>query len=140
MGKIFLKLATLKISVRFNIQCIREEHNKDMNAAKNNGTTETIEAHEKLYQILKDKKLISLNILTNDTCLCNNFRHCNIVLMKIEWKQRNYAETIQVLEKYLKLKKAARRAADNSTCLHWDSFEINTYKSQYNESVLSCWS
>ena len=37
-----------------------------------------------------------------------------------------YAETIQVLQKYLELTKAARTAADNSTCLHSDSFGINT--------------
>ena len=36
--------------------------------------------------------------------------------------------TIQVLQKYLKLTKSARTAAENSTCLHSDSFEINTDK------------
>ena len=34
------------------------------------------------------------------------------------------------------LTKAAKKAADNSTCLHSDSFKINTGKSQGNESVL----
>ena len=43
MGKIILKLATLKISVRLNIQLLREEHDKDLNSANENGTTETIE-------------------------------------------------------------------------------------------------
>ena len=47
------------------------------------------------------------------------------------------AETIQVPQKYLKTTIAARTAADNSTCLHSNSFEINTYKSQDNELVLS---
>ena len=35
-----------------------------------------------------------------------------------------------------KLAKAARKPADNSTCLHSDSFEINIGKSQGNKSVL----
>ena len=48
-----------------------------------------------------------------------------------------YAKTFQVIQKCLKLTKAARTAADNSTFLHSDSFEINTDKSQDNESVLS---
>ena len=34
------------------------------------------------------------------------------------------------------LTKARRKAADNSTCLHSDSFKINTGESQGNESVL----
>ena len=37
----------------------------------------------------------------------------------------------------MKLTKAAITAADNSTCLQSDTFEINTDKSQDNESVLS---
>ena len=32
--------------------------------------------------------------------------------------------------------KSARKAAENSTCLHSDSFEINTGKLQGNGSVL----
>ena len=43
-------------------------------------------------------------------------------------KEEKYDETIQVLKKYLKLTKPARTAAENSTCLHSDSFEINTDK------------
>ena len=43
-------------------------------------------------------------------------------------KAEKDAETIQVPQKYLKLIKAARTAAENSACLHSDSFEINTYK------------
>ena len=52
-------------------------------------------------------------------------------------KAQKYSEIIQVLQKYLKLTKSARTAANNSTFLNSDSFEINTDKSQYNESVLS---
>ena len=47
-------------------------------------------------------------------------------------KEQKGAETIQLLQKYLKLAKASRKAADNSTYLHSDGFEINTGKSQYN--------
>ena len=46
------------------------------------------------------------------------------------------AETIQVLKKNLLLEKLARRAADNSTCFYSYNFEINTGKSQGNESVV----
>ena len=53
-------------------------------------------------------------------------------------KEEKDSKTIQVLEKYLKLTKEARIAVDNSNCSHSDSFEINTYKSKDNESVLSC--
>ena len=38
MGEIIQKLATLNILVRLNIQWLREEHGKDLNAAKDNGT------------------------------------------------------------------------------------------------------
>ena len=43
MIKIILKLATLKIPVSLNIRWLREEHDRELNAAKDNGTTETIE-------------------------------------------------------------------------------------------------
>ena len=52
-------------------------------------------------------------------------------------KSERDAEPIQVLQKYLKLNNSARISADDSTFLHSDSFEINTEKSQDNESVLS---
>ena len=52
-------------------------------------------------------------------------------------KSEKDAKTVQLLQKYLKATKAAKTAADSSTCLHSDIFEINTDKSQYNESVLS---
>ena len=41
-GKIILKLETLEISVRLNIQWLREKHDKELNDAKDNGTKETI--------------------------------------------------------------------------------------------------
>ena len=52
-----------------------------------------------------------------------------------EEKSEKYYKTIQVLQKDLKLTKAERTAAENSTFLHSDSFKINTDKSQVNESV-----
>ena len=36
----------------------------------------------------------------------------------------------------MKWAESATTAADSLSCLHWNSFEINTYKSQDNESVL----
>ena len=51
-------------------------------------------------------------------------------------KALKYAKTTQVPQKYLKLAKSTRTAADNSICLYSDSFEINTGKSHVNESVL----
>ena len=56
MGKIILKLATLKISACLNFQLLREDHDKQLNAAKYNGTIETIEELDKLCQIMEDKK------------------------------------------------------------------------------------
>ena len=53
-------------------------------------------------------------------------------------KSEKDAKTIQVLQKDLKWTKSARTITDNSTCLHSDSFEINSEKSQDNKSVLSC--
>ena len=45
-------------------------------------------------------------------------------------KSQRGSETIQVLQKDLKFKKAAIKEAYNSTCLHSDSFEIKPGKSQ----------
>ena len=56
MGKI-LKLATLKISTRLNMLQLIEEHDKVLNPAKGNGTTETIEELDKLRHTLEDKKV-----------------------------------------------------------------------------------
>ena len=58
---------------------------------------------------------------------------------EVSVKAEKYSETIRVLQRYMKWTKSARTAADNSTCLHSDSFEINSEKSQDNKSVLS-WS
>ena len=52
-------------------------------------------------------------------------------------KAEKYVETIQLLQKDLKSTKSARTVEENSTCLHSDSFEINTDKSQDHETVLS---
>ena len=56
MGKKILKLATLNSSARLNMQRLREEHEKAPNAARDNGTTETIKEIDKLRQIMEDKK------------------------------------------------------------------------------------
>ena len=53
MGKAIPKIAALKISVRFNMQRLIEEHDNVLNAAKDNGTTETIEELEKLRQTME---------------------------------------------------------------------------------------
>ena len=53
-------------------------------------------------------------------------------------KEEKDTETILVLQKYLKLIKTERTVAYNLTCLHPYISEINTDKSQDNESVLSC--
>ena len=54
-----------------------------------------------------------------------------------DWvKSYKDAKIVQLIQKYMKLTKAARTSAENSTWLHSDSFEINTYKSQDNESVI----
>ena len=38
------------------MQRLREEHDKDMNATKENGETETIEELDKLHQIIEGEK------------------------------------------------------------------------------------
>ena len=43
MDKTILKLSTLKSSTRLNMQQLREEHDEALNAANDNGETETIE-------------------------------------------------------------------------------------------------
>ena len=82
MGNIFLKIVTLKISVRLNIQWLIEEHNKELNAAKDNGTIETIEKLDKLCQILEDKNVMLWKLVRDETRLWKNLRHWNRVLMK----------------------------------------------------------
>ena len=62
MDKTILKLATLKSSARLNMQRLREEHNEALNAAKDNGATETIEELDKLRQVLEDRKCDAMNI------------------------------------------------------------------------------
>ena len=56
MGKKILKIATLKSSACLNMQRLREEHDKALNAAKKNGTTEIIKELDNLHQILENKK------------------------------------------------------------------------------------
>ena len=56
MGKTILKLTTLKISARLNMQQLIEEHDEVLNAAKDNGTTKTVKEVETFRQILKDKE------------------------------------------------------------------------------------
>ena len=52
MEKIILKIETLKSFTLLNMQRLREEHDEALNAAKANGTTETIEEIDKLSQTL----------------------------------------------------------------------------------------
>ena len=53
MYKTILKLSTLKSLTRLTMQQLREEHDEALNAAKKNGTTETIEELHKLSQTLE---------------------------------------------------------------------------------------
>ena len=46
----------MKISDHLNMHQLIEEHDKVLNAAKEKGTTETIEELEKLHQNMEDKK------------------------------------------------------------------------------------
>ena len=87
-------------------------------------------------KIWKTKKVVFCKFFRREACLWKNLRRCIIVLMKRVKNQRKWYKTIQVLQKDLKFEKAARKAEDNSTCLHSDSLEINTGKSQRNKSVL----
>ena len=51
---------------------MREDHNKELNAAKDNGTTENIEELDKLCHIMEDKKGDVIKLVRNETYLWNN--------------------------------------------------------------------
>ena len=76
----------MKRSIHLNTQQLREEHDKALNAAKENGTTETIEELDKLSQNLEDKiyflQLILLVIL-------NLYNHMYQVLIHLEFQVNN---------------------------------------------------
>ena len=55
MERKILRLSTLKSSTHLSMQRLREEHDKVMNYAKDNGTAETIEEIDKLSQNIEDK-------------------------------------------------------------------------------------
>ena len=82
IDKIFLKLATLKISFHLNIPWMREENDKYLNTAKENGTTETIKELDKLCHITEGKKVMWWKVVRNEKCLWKNLSHCNRFLMK----------------------------------------------------------
>ena len=64
MDKTFLKISTLKSSTHFIMQRPREEHDEVLNAAKDNGTAETIEELDKLSLTLENKfQLLQLLLL-----------------------------------------------------------------------------
>ena len=54
MDKTILKLTTLESPECLNIQIVREEHDGALNAAKDNGTTETIEELDRFRQTLEE--------------------------------------------------------------------------------------
>ena len=69
----------------------------------------------------------------------HTYRTTYHVETEFQWRDRktkricqNYSSTTEWLEDI----KAERTEAENSTWVHQDSFEINTEKSQVNESVL----
>ena len=62
------------------MQQLREEHNEALNAAKYNGTTETIEEIFKLRQNMEYKKVMLWKLVSSKTCLCKNLGRCNRVL------------------------------------------------------------
>ena len=84
MEKAVLKLETLKISDRFNMQQLIEEHDDVLNAARDNGTTETIEELDKLHQNMEYKKVMLWKLVRIKTYLWRNLSHCIIILIKRE--------------------------------------------------------
>ena len=107
------------------MQWLREEHDKELNAAKDNGTTETIEEPDKLCQILEDKKGDIMKFSEELDTLMEKLRALQHSFNKERVKVEKYSETIQVPQKYLKWTKAERTTADNSTWLHPESFKVN---------------
>ena len=68
-----LKIATLKSSVRLDIQRLIKEHDEVLNVAKYNGASEFIEELDKLHQILEDRKDDYMEIGEERDMLRGNF-------------------------------------------------------------------
>ena len=92
-----------------------------LNVAKDNGATESIEEIDNLLQILE-----------GGSCAMKIGGERDILSVKLKALQHNFNEeksksdkgfkTIKLIKKDLKLAKAARKSADNSTFLQSDSF------------------
>ena len=130
MDKIFLKLSTIKSSVRLNMKQLREENDVALNSIKGNGTTDTIEELDNLCQNLENKKVMICKLVGIKTCLWVKLKALQHSSNEESSKSEKGSKTIKVLQKYLKLAKAERNSADNSTFLHSDSLKINTGKLQ----------
>ena len=77
-------------SAHLNMQLLREDYDEALNAAKGNGTAETIKELYKLRQIMDDKKVDFMKNMRKETCVCNNVSHCNRVLINREQNPRNF--------------------------------------------------
>ena len=85
-----------------------------MNAAKDNGTTETIEKLEKLRQIMEDKKVDAMEVGEEQDILMEQVKASKKNFNDEKKKSEKYAETIQILQKDLKRVKSSKTAAENS--------------------------
>ena len=94
------------------MQQLREEHDKVLNSTKDNVTTETIEELYKLIQTLEDKKLMIRKLVRSKTCLWIKYKALQHNFNEERGKSEKGAKTIQVLQKDLKLSKAARKSAE----------------------------
>ena len=81
------------------MQQLIEENYEFLNSAKENGTTETIEERDKLHQIMEEQKVMLCKLVRIKTCLGNNLRTWNIILMKRGEKSGKVDKIIQVLQK-----------------------------------------
>ena len=97
MVKIILNLATLKISAHLNIQWLREDHDKELNSAKDKGTTETIEELDKLCQMTEDKEGDVTKIGDEWDMLMEQLKALQQIFNEERVKADKYDETIQVL-------------------------------------------
>ena len=101
-----------------------------LNATKENGTIETIEELDKLRQTMKDQKGDVMEIGEERDMLMEQLKALQRSFIEKTTRAEKGSLTIQLLQKDLKLAESARKSAENSTCLHSDSFEINIGKPQ----------
>ena len=91
------------------MQQLREEHDEVLNSDKGNGATETIEEFDKLRQILEEQTGDAMNIGEERDVLRRKVKALQWGFNEERSKSYKGSKTIQLVQKYLKLDKSARK-------------------------------